>query len=97
MKKRQLGLLNGSNIFGDEILVPAHSPYRSAVGTLKSKPRKAIKWYMEEHELTLLAASYWPYITFKVSDGNEQKVHIGLIVDDYENYRSKSQRRRVES
>ena len=94
---RQVGLLPGSNLFGDEVPPKTPDRYKTALGKLKATPRKAISWYAEEHQLNLMATSVWPWITFKQADGSEKPVHIDEIIGDYEVHRINSKRRRQAS
>ena len=80
---RQLGLLQGSNILGDELAV-APDPYRTKDGQLKNSTEKAILWYIKENTLSLKSTGAWPKIFFGTDDGNEQGVYIEEIVNDYE-------------
>lgn len=80
---RQLGILHGSSVFGDD-LVGHEDRFRTKLGTLKDKPLKAIRWYEKEHALKLEGAGAYPYFYFRTSDLQEQKVHLGEIVSDYE-------------
>jgi len=82
---RQLGLLKGSNAFGDEL--PKKQPpdkYKTKSGELKAKAAKAIGWYMKEHDLTAKATGTYPIYYFGTPDGQEQPVYIEEIVADYE-------------
>lgn len=80
---RQLGILEGSDIFGDKVEITA-DPYRTSDGQLKSKTEKAILWYIQEHSLSLRSAGTWPKLFFGTEDGQEQPVEIEEIVSDYE-------------
>lgn len=83
---RQLGLLEGSNIFGDEVPQGKQptDPFRTKLGEIKKMPLKAIGWYIKEHGLKLQGSSAYPVIQFELQDGNEQGVYIEEIVQDYE-------------
>lgn len=88
---RQLGLLEGSSIFGDEVVVKKPiDKYRTRAGELKSLPLKAIAWYIKLHGLSLKATSVYPTITFGTPDGLEQGVTIQEIVEDYEGREKKN-------
>jgi hypothetical protein len=82
---RQLGMLEGSNILGDE--APGNKrmadPFRTGEGFLKAKSLRAINWYVEQHDLTLKAIAVYPTFYFGTSDGQEQGVDIEEIVSDY--------------
>ncbi|WIE74512.1 hypothetical protein [Curtobacterium sp. MCSS17_007] len=81
---KQLGLLEGSNIFGDEVPEKQPDPYRTADGEIRALPSKAILWYVKEHGLTLWATGAWPTIYFVTEDDQQQGVTIGEIVEDYQ-------------
>ena len=82
---RQLGMLQGSNILGDEIPdnTKLADPFRTSEGFLKAKSLRAIGWYQVQHDLTLKAHAAYPIFYFGTSDGQEQGVTIEEIVGAY--------------
>jgi hypothetical protein len=79
---KQLGLLSGSNILGDEV-IKTPDPYRTADGQLSSQSNKAILWYIKHNTLSLKSTGAYPKIYFGTDDGQEQSVEIEEIAIDY--------------
>jgi hypothetical protein len=81
---RQLGMLNGSNLFGDLVPEKHLDQYKARDGALNSRSQKAISWYMEQNDLALEAIGSYPQIAFRTSDGEVQSVFIEEISNDYQ-------------
>lgn len=60
---------------------------RTKAGSVKAADLKAIQWYTLQHGLKLLAPIVFPTYRFRTSDGEELKVHLSDIQDEYREFR----------
>lgn len=82
---KQIGILPGSSIFGDD--PHTYASLRDKRGELKSRVIKAVSWYAEQRSLKAKATGAFPYIYFSDVNGNEEKAHIEQILAEYEQSR----------
>lgn len=81
---KQLGILEGSNLFGDDINLSSKDPYKTTDGRITNTAQKAILWYVKENNLRLKSSGAWPTLYFRTEDDQEQPVAITEIMTDYD-------------
>lgn len=64
-------------------------------GSVKATDLKAIQWYIVHHGLKLLAPSVFPTYCFRNEAGEEVKVHLADIQDEYRDFKKSTHGKRI--